>query len=121
MELKQLFLAPILKKLLYKKYNGVSTNGMINAGFNTIGVPKITGSLMLKKPGPIDTRPTPRSCALFATSITATRNANVAPDPPIYTYTSKKGFVKICGTSYADIPSLNNLIFFLTLVNKLGQ
>ena len=43
---------------------------MIKVGFKIIGVPKITGSLILNAPGPIDKRDTPRNCALFATSNT---------------------------------------------------
>ena len=31
--------------------NGAKINGMINCGFNTIGVPKIKGSLMLHTAG----------------------------------------------------------------------
>lgn len=46
---------------------------MNKIGFNTIGVPKITGSLMLNAPGPIDRRDTPRNCALFATINTTTK------------------------------------------------
>ena len=85
---------------------------MNKIGFKTIGVPKITGSLMLNAPYLIDRRDTPRNCALFATINTTTKNANVAPEPPRYTKVSKNGFVTIFGTSNADVPSWNNLIFF---------
>jgi hypothetical protein len=42
---------------------GASRNGIKNTGFITIGVPKITGSLMLKKLGTTLKRPIERKCA----------------------------------------------------------
>ncbi|MNV90492.1 hypothetical protein D3C71_1848860 [compost metagenome] len=42
---------------------GASRNGIKNTGFITIGVPKITGSFMLKKLGTTLRRPMERRCA----------------------------------------------------------
>ena len=42
---------------------GASRNGIKNTGFITIGVPKMTGSLMLKKLGTTLKRPIERKCA----------------------------------------------------------
>ncbi len=42
---------------------GANTNGMNNIGFITIGLPKITGSLIWKKPGTALMRPILLRCA----------------------------------------------------------
>eukprot|EP00828_Plagiopyla_frontata_P041090 TRINITY_DN5750_c0_g1_i1.p2 TRINITY_DN5750_c0_g1~~TRINITY_DN5750_c0_g1_i1.p2 ORF type:complete len:132 (+),score=0.33 TRINITY_DN5750_c0_g1_i1:327-722(+) len=43
----------ITKQVRIAKITGVKMNGIIKIGFNTIGIPKINGSLMLNIPGPI--------------------------------------------------------------------
>jgi hypothetical protein len=56
---------------------------MISMGFMTIGIPKMTGSLMLKMPAPIDNLPKFFACWLRALNSINTTNANVAPEPPV--------------------------------------
>ena len=42
----------ITKYVRIAKITGVKMNGIIKIGFNTIGIPKINGSLILKMAGP---------------------------------------------------------------------
>src|SRR5690606_12376431 len=60
----------------------MKTKGKNSVGLNTTGVPKITGSLMLKIAGTKATLPTLRRCVLFDRKYRST-SAKVAPDPPI--------------------------------------
>ena len=69
--------------------------------FNTIGRPKIAGSLTLKIPGASAKRPTSRYCFFFKTKAINNTTANVIPEPPIPTVkVSINGFVMICGSSF---------------------
>ena len=65
--------------------NGAKINGMINCGFNTIGVPKIKGSLMLHTAGINAVLPRDLPYADFERQISKIANPIVAPEPPIIT------------------------------------
>src|SRR5437868_637729 len=60
---------------------GASTKGGASLPFMTTGVPKMSGSLMLKIAGTMPARPTRRSCFDLANS-RSRASASVAPDPP---------------------------------------
>lgn len=62
--------------------SGAAINGIINVGFNTIGAPKINGSLMLKIDGIIDVLPNVFEYFDFPSN-NVMASANVAPEPPI--------------------------------------
>ena len=64
--------------------NGAKINGMINCGFNTIGVPKIKGSLMLHTAGINAVLPRDLPYADFERQISKIANPIVAPEPPIH-------------------------------------
>ena len=76
--------------------NGATINGIPKIGFITIGVPKITGSLILNKPGKNDKRP-----RLFRyvdlENIIKTTKESVVPAPPIQINHCKNCSVKILG------------------------
>lgn len=63
--------------------NGIVTNGMIRIGFNTIGAPKMIGSLILKIPGTILVLPSAFKYLEREKNTMARTNPRVAPDPPI--------------------------------------
>ena len=56
---------------------------MINIGFNTIGVPKITGSLILNKDGTIQVFPKELAYLDFARNAIKIASPIVHPEPPI--------------------------------------
>ena len=60
---------------------GTKINGIIIIGFNTIGKPKMIGSLILKIAGPIESLPKVRNSTDFALS-SRIHNHKVAPPPP---------------------------------------
>lgn len=62
---------------------GVKMNGIINVGFNTIGTPKITGSLMLKIDGVIIAFPSFEAYLDLAVKASKIASPIVQPDPPI--------------------------------------
>ena len=70
-------------------------NGTINTGFNTIGVPKIIGSLILKQDG--KKHVFPKELAYFDLERNANKIANpiVQPDPPIQINHWKNGSAAI--------------------------
>ena len=65
-----------------------------------IGIPKITGSLMLKIPGARDNLVICFISSRFPTSNTAISRPIVTPDPPILIYISQNGIVIMFGTSF---------------------
>lgn len=84
--------------------NGPIINGIPSIGFNTIGAPKIIGSLILNRPGKIDSFP--KSFKYFDfENINKTTNANVPPAPPIHTNHCKNCSVNIVGNFIADTPA----------------
>ena len=62
---------------------GDTMNGIIKIGFNTIGIPKINGSLMLNIAGPIANLPNVLNWLDFATNKHNNASPKVAPAPPI--------------------------------------
>src|SRR5699024_1179319 len=96
---------------------GITINGINIIGFNTIGNPNITGSLILKILPGAETFAISRYGCFLSLRITmkiAINKEMVAPDPPRNTNESKNGFVTILGTSYADTPALNKSPFSIT-------
>lgn len=72
---------------------GTNINGIIINGFNTIGNPKMIGSLILKIAGPIDKRPNVFN-SLDLERVNKIHNPKVAPPPPkVITY-DQNGCVK---------------------------
>ena len=65
--------------------SGAIINGMINLGFNTIGAPKIIGSLILNIDGINAVFPKALPYAERALKANKIANPNVAPEPPIMT------------------------------------
>ena len=73
---------------------GAITNGIPNIGFNTIGNPNITGSLMLKIDG---ANPKASISLLLLPAIAiAINNPIITPDPPMNTKASKNGPANTC-------------------------
>ena len=68
---------------------------MKNTGFITIGVPKITGSLMLKQLGTRLSLPIVRRCADLLRQNSNT-SPMVAPEPPITIRKFQKASVMMC-------------------------
>ncbi|MNV66039.1 hypothetical protein D3C71_1587720 [compost metagenome] len=65
-----------------------------------IGIPKITGSLMLNSPGPIESLAISRISLRLVPIITAISRPIVKPDPPMLIYTSQNGMVMMLGISF---------------------
>ena len=63
----------------------VNKNGIKKIGFNTIGRPNNSGSLIQKKAGTIESFQIVLICSERLFNINSTR-PNVAPPPPIVTY-----------------------------------
>src|SRR5699024_2971687 len=61
---------------------GTIINGINKIGFKTIGVPKITGSLMLNTLDQIDIRPRFFKCFERARQTNKIARANAIPEPP---------------------------------------
>ena len=64
--------------------SGVMINGIIKIGFSTIGIPKITGSLILNIPGTIQVLANAFEYFDRPNTIIANTSPNVAPEPPIH-------------------------------------
>ena len=78
----------IARYVVTHKTIGTLQNGIIIIGFKTIGIPKITGSLILNIAAGPDNLATVFNSGLFAPNQIETSNDNVAPVPPAIKYTS---------------------------------
>ena len=63
--------------------SGVMINGMARIGLSMIGIPKITGSLILNSPGPIDSLAISFISLRLVAIITAISRPMVSPEPPM--------------------------------------
>lgn len=75
--------------------NGTKINGINNIGFNTIGAPKIIGSLILNSEGRIVVLPSVLPYLLLAAKQNRIASPKVAPEPPIWTNHCKNGSTPI--------------------------
>src|SRR5471030_615962 len=98
--------------------SGVIMNGIAKIGLSMIGMPKITGSLMLKKPGPIDSLAISFISLRREAIITAISRQMVQPEPPILIYTSQNGIVMMFGTSW---PCSNAVMLTMIAPNSSGS
>src|SRR5699024_10591848 len=92
-------------------------------GFNTIGNPNITGSLILKILPGAETFAISRYGCFLSLRITmkiAINKEMVAPDQPRNTNESKNGFVRLLGTSSADTTACNQSPFSITNAIHIG-
>ena len=74
---------------------GTTINGMIKIGFKTIGVPKMTGSLMLNKDGTIHVFPKELAYLDLARNAIKIASPIVHPEPPIQINHWKNGSAAI--------------------------
>ena len=93
-------------------------NGIAKIGFNIIGIPNITGSLILNILGPIDNLAICFISSRFPMIKIANSNPIVTPEPPIFMYISQKGILIIFGISF---PALNASVFSAIEANNNGS
>ena len=72
-----------LKLSLNKQIGGTINHGIAKSGFNTIGIPKVTGSLILNTPIGAESCATVRYSFLLEKIKMAIISAIVTPEPPI--------------------------------------
>ena len=82
-------------------------NGMIIIGFNTIGKPKMIGSLIPKIPGTMLNLPNTLIRSDLQNSSIQITSDSVLPPPPKFVKKFENGFVKICGNSLFGVPASN--------------
>ena len=63
--------------------SGVMIKGIARIGLSMIGMPKITGSLILNRPGPIDSLAISFISLRLVAIMTAISRPIVSPDPPM--------------------------------------
>ena len=97
---------------------GSSTNGIISGRLKTIGRPKITGSLILNRPGASDRRATCFADFCLEKMKIAISNEIVLPVPPTMPKVGTKMLLMMCGIGW---PLAKASIFSLVLISRNGS